>query len=97
MVRVIGVQSGCPGGDCRLNIDSATQSPHLTTDCASNPTERTRSHLEGPTVRLNRGNELRPGAFCMPEAAHLSAATCLPVNGRPVFTRALHQVNFLST
>ena len=24
------------------------------TDCARNPTERTRSHLEGPTVRLNR-------------------------------------------
>ena len=54
MVRVIGVQSGCPGGDCRLNIDSATQSPHLTTDCASNPTERTRPHHMGPTVRLNR-------------------------------------------
>ena len=67
------------------------------TDCAPNPTERTRSHMRRPTVQLNRGNELRPGVFCMPEAAHLSAATSLPVNGRPVFTRALHQVNFLAT
>ena len=66
------------------------------TDCAPNPTERTRSHMRRPTVQLNRGNELRPGAFCMPEAAHLSAATSLPVNGRPVFTRALHQVNWSS-
>ena len=28
--------------------------PHLATDCARNPTEHTRSHLQVPTVRLNR-------------------------------------------
>ena len=28
--------------------------PHLATDCARNPTEHTRSHLAGQTVRLNR-------------------------------------------
>ena len=38
----------CVGGEARV------APARLATDCECNPTERTRSHLEGPTVRLNR-------------------------------------------
>ena len=54
---MIAVQSGYSGGDCGRNGGSATPLPHNrphVTDCARNPTEHTRSHLTGPTVRLNR-------------------------------------------
>ena len=57
MVCVIAVQSGYRGDDCGRHAGSATPLPHNrphATDCARNPTERTRSHDQRPTVRLNR-------------------------------------------
>ena len=56
VAHVNAVQSGYPAGDCWRHAGCAVlvNPPWRSTDCAANPTERTRPHDAAVTVRLNR-------------------------------------------